>query len=64
MQTDDLMASFRQLDVGDIFLATYPTQSGNVGSGIFLVIGSCKVWIKARTVTTQWNVTFERSVLR
>ncbi len=63
MQTDDLMVSFRRLNVGDIFLATYPTKSGNVGNGVFLIINRYSERIEARMVTTQWIVTFERSSL-
>lgn len=63
MQVRSLWEDFQNLRAGDIFLASYPARSGRLGRGICLVL-SCRAGaVEARTVTTQWPVTFDRTSL-
>ena len=59
----DLSESFQTLQVGDIFHACYDGVGKHTGSAICLVTHVDKDTITARTVTTQWQLIFDRKTL-
>jgi len=60
MDTTELVESFQNLKVGDIFHGTYPGHNGAIGSAICVVADADAKTITARTVTTHMYLVFDR----